>query len=90
LSLWSVRGRARAGVLVVSVAGARAAGVAAHDVPNYVDELEALKAELAAADGRPHVIVEMCQEQRPEVRSYLVEQGFAEVTDPRVLTSFRP
>ena len=74
------------------MAGARSAGVAAADVAVYVDELEALRGELSALSGAPdapHVIVEMCHEQRPEVRSYLLEIGFSEVTDPTTLERFR-
>ncbi len=88
-SLTFLRGRTRAGVIGEFVAGARAAGVAAADIPVYVDELDALKAELDAVSDRPHVIVEMCQEQRPEMREYLLGVGFTEVTDARLLGRFR-
>ena len=88
-SLSFLRGRSRAAVIGEFVAGARTAGVMHGDIPTYVDELEALKAELAAVDERPHVVVEMCHEQRPELRTYLLDAGFAEVVDPRVLGSFR-
>jgi cyanophycin synthetase len=88
-SLTFLRGRSRAAVVGEFVAGAHQAGVAASNIPVYVDELEALTAELAAVDARPHLVVEMCHEQRPEVRSYLLDEGFAEVTDPRVLAGFR-
>jgi cyanophycin synthetase len=85
-SLTFLRGRTRAGMIGELMAGVRAAGVVAStDVPVYHDELEALKGELAAVTDRPHVIVEMCHEQRPEVRDYLVGAGFRPVTDPREL-----
>jgi cyanophycin synthetase len=89
-SLTFLRGRTRAGVIGEFMAGARAAGASTGEIPVYVDELEALTAELARAgsDG-PFVIVEMCHEQRPEVRDFLLSQGFAEVADPRALESFR-
>jgi cyanophycin synthetase len=85
-SLTFLRGRTRAAVVGELLAGVRAAGVpASADVPVYEDELEALEGELAAVTARPHVIVEMCHEQRAEVRQYLTDLGFAAVTDPREL-----
>jgi cyanophycin synthetase len=88
-SLTFLRGRTRAGVIGELMAGVRSAGLSASDVSVYVDELEALKGEFAAVTGRPHVIVEMCHEQRLEVREFLLSAGFEQVEDPRTLTSFR-
>lgn len=89
-SLTFLRGRTRAAVIGELMAGVRATGTAAADVSVYVDELEALKGELAAADGdRPHVVVEMTHELRPEVRDHLIAAGFSEVLDPRILTDLR-
>jgi cyanophycin synthetase len=89
-SLTFLRGRTRAAVVGELLAGVRAAGVpASTEVPTYVDELAALKGELAAAPRQPHVIVEMCHEQRPEVRQYLIDAGFEPVTDPRELLRLR-
>jgi cyanophycin synthetase len=91
-SLTFLRGRTRAGVIGELVAGVREARRAPSDVPVYIDELAALKAQLdgnAASAATPHVVVEMCHEQRPEVRDYLLATGFDEVTDPRILERFR-
>ncbi len=88
-SLTFLRGRSRASVIGELMAGIRSAGVAAHDVAVYETELGALESELAAVTDRPHVIVEMCHEQRPEVRDYLLDSGFDEVRDPRVLGRLR-
>ena len=88
-SLTFLRGRTRAGVIGELMAGVRSAGMSASEVTVYVDELEALKNELASVDGRPHVIVEMCHEQRQEVRGFLLSAGFEQVEDPRTLTGFR-
>lgn len=89
-SLTFLRGRTRAAVIGELMAGVRSAGTAAADVNVHVDELEALKNELAAVDDRPHVIVQMTHELRPEVRDYLLGDGFDEVVDPRTLTDLRP
>ncbi len=88
-SLTFLRGRTRPALIGELLAGVSEAGASASDVSVYVDELEALKGELAAFDGRPHVIVEMCQELRPEVREHLTRNGFSEVVDPGVLGDFR-
>jgi len=90
-SLTFLRGRTRAGVIGELLAGARSARRPIGEVPVYVDELDALKAELAAfePDARPHVIVEMCHEQRAEVREFLLSAGFEEVVDPRILDRLR-
>lgn len=88
-SLTFLRGRTRAGMIGELMAGVRSAGMTASEVSVYVDELEALKSELAVVDGRPHVIVEMCHEQRAEVRGFLLSAGFSAVEDPRTLNSFR-
>ena len=87
-SLTFLRGRSRASIVGEFVAGARSGGIAAADIQTYIDELEALKAVLAERPEGPRVVVEMCHEQRPEVRAWLLECGFTEVEDPRVLRSF--
>ncbi len=88
-SLTLLRGRTRAELIGELLAGVREAGASASDVPVYTDELEALKAELGAVDRRPHVIIEMCHELRPQVRDHLTRTGFTEVLDLRVLGGFR-
>ncbi|HEY7025494.1 MAG TPA: cyanophycin synthetase, partial [Candidatus Limnocylindrales bacterium] len=89
-SLTFLRGRTRAGMIGELMAGVRSSGRSAGEVTVYVDELGALKGELAAVEGRPHVIVEMCHEQRTAVRGFLLSAGFEQVEDPRTLTRFRP
>jgi len=89
-SLTFLRGRSRAAVIGELMAGIRAAGVAAHDVAIYETELKALQGELAATDAEnTRVITLMCHEQRPEVRDYLLANGFDEVRHPHVLDRLR-
>ena len=88
-SLTFLRGRTRAGVIGELMAGVRAAGIPTGDVSVHIDELEALKSQLEAVSDRPHVVVEMCHEQRSEVRDYLINAGFEPVGDPRGLVRFR-
>jgi cyanophycin synthetase len=91
-SLTFLRGRTRGDVVGELLAGVREARGGPSDVPVYEDELRALEAQLAASstdEQSLRVIVEMCHEQRTEVREFLLGAGFAEVTDPRILGRFR-
>jgi cyanophycin synthetase len=88
-SLTFLRGRTRAGVIGELLAGARTAGVTAATVPVYVDELESLKGELEQRADGPLVVVLMCHEQRPEIRSFLESNGFAPVEREEQLLPFR-
>jgi cyanophycin synthetase len=89
-SLTFLRGRTRAGVIGELLAGAKTAGATAANVPVYVDELTALQTEIAPDSSVPHVLLLMCQEQRPEVRAWLEGHGFDAVVSAGQIEQFRP
>ena len=96
-----LRGRTRESVIGELLAGAKAGGVAATDVPIYPSETEALRAELNGAGGTvsagsgarpdaPRVLVLMCQEDRDGVFRLLHELGARPVDVASELTALVP
>jgi cyanophycin synthetase len=93
-----LRGRAAGAVVGELLAGVKAGGIGAGDVPIYPSETAALKAELngAAANGHgrgadaPRVIVLMCHEEREEVFDLLKSLGARPVDIASELTTIVP
>jgi cyanophycin synthetase len=93
-----LRGRTPASVIGELMAGVRAGGGKAADVPVYRSETVALKAELngAASNGHgrgfdaPRVIVLMCHEEREEVFELLGSMGARPVDVASELTTLVP
>lgn len=91
-----LRGRSRQSIIDELLAGIRSAG-GASDVPVYETEVEALRAELAAAttsaSGRPErgrIIVLLCHAERPEVLALLAEKGARPVEGTAELVDLAP
>jgi cyanophycin synthetase len=70
-----LRGRSRESIVGELLAGAKAGGGAAADIPVYESETAALRAELADATGKPRIIVLLCHEERDEVFALLDQLG---------------
>ena len=93
-----LRGRAAGAVVGELLAGVKAGGMGAGDVPVYPSETAALKAELngAASSGHgrgadaPRVIVLMCHEEREEVFDLLKSLGARPVDIASELTTIVP
>ncbi len=96
-----LRGRTPASVIGELLAGVKAGGVAAADVPVYPSETAALRAELngaasAGSGGRgrgadaPRVIVLMCHQEREEVFELLESLGARPVDIASELTTIVP
>jgi cyanophycin synthetase len=94
-----LRGRTAQSVIGELLAGIKAAGVSASEVPVYRSETEALRAELhgsagaAAGGGRPdaaRVIVLLCHEEREAVFELLAEVGARPVDVATELTELVP
>ena len=90
-----LRGRSEAAVIGELLAGIKAGGVAATDVPIYESETVALRAELngRGPDGRndtPRVIVLMCHEERDAVFQLLEDLGARAVDVAAELTTLVP
>ena len=93
-----LRGRAAGAVVGELLAGVKAGGMSAGDVPVYPSETAALKAELngAASNGHgrgadaPRVIVLMCHEEREEVFDLLKSLGARPVDIASELTTIVP
>jgi cyanophycin synthetase len=93
-----LRGRTAAAVVGELLAGVRDGGGTVADVPIYVSETVALRAELTGAgnDGRgrgsdaPRVIVLMCHEEREAVFELLDELGARPVDVTEELTTLVP
>ncbi|MFL5685317.1 MAG: Mur ligase family protein [Chloroflexota bacterium] len=93
-----LRGRSAAAVVGELMAGVKAGGMAAADVPVYRSETVALRSELngAAANGHgrgadaPRVIVLMCHEEREEVFDLLESLGARPVDIASELTTIVP
>jgi cyanophycin synthetase len=83
-----LRGRTRASVLGEIRAGALEGGWKG-EIPVYVDEPEALGAELDRTDAvsEPDVIFLLCHEDRDGVYRLLAERGLKPVEDPRELSA---
>ena len=91
-----LRGRSRQSIIDELMTGIRSAG-GASDVPVYGSEVEALRAELAAAttsaSGRPErgrIIVLLCHAERPEVLTLLAQQGARPVEGASELVELAP
>jgi cyanophycin synthetase len=96
-----LRGRTAASVVGELLAGVKAGGVPAADVPVYVSETAALRAELNSAAGAagnghgrgadaPRVIVLMCHEEREQVFDLLASLGARPVDVASELTTIVP
>jgi cyanophycin synthetase len=85
-----LRGRSRESVVGELLAGVRAAGRPAADVPVYESETEALRTELADPEGRPRVIVLLCHEEREEVFRLLGSLGARPIDVATELTELVP
>jgi cyanophycin synthetase len=93
-----LRGRSRPAVVGELLAGVKAGGMGASDVPVYRSETAALKAELngAVANGHgrgadsPRVIVLMCHEEREAVFDLLASLGARPVDIASELTTIVP
>jgi cyanophycin synthetase len=94
-----LRGRTAQSVVGELLAGIKAAGVSAADVPVYRSETEALRAELngsaaaAVGGGRPdapRVIVLLCHEEREAVFELLAQVGARPVDVATELTELIP
>jgi cyanophycin synthetase len=93
-----LRGRSAKSVVGELLAGIRAAGMAAADVPIYETESAALRAELngaaaGASGGRPdaaRVIILMCHEERDAVLELLKQVGARPVDIASELTELIP
>ena len=93
-----LRGRSAAAVVGELMAGVKAGGIPAADVPVYRSETAALKAELngAASSGHgrgadaPRVVVLMCHEERDEVFELLASLGARPVDIASELTTIVP
>ncbi|MEX1170242.1 MAG: Mur ligase family protein [Chloroflexota bacterium] len=94
-----LRGRTAQAVVGELLAGIKAAGMSAADVPVYRSETEALRAELngsaaaAGSGGRPdarRVIVLMCHEEREAVFELLADMGARPVDVATELTELIP
>jgi cyanophycin synthetase len=93
-----LRGRSPAAVIGELLAGVKAGGMGASDVPVYRSETAALKAELdgAVANGHgrgadaPRVIVLMCHEEREAVFDLLASLGARPVDIASELTAIVP
>ncbi len=96
-----LRGRTRESVVGELLAGAKAGGVSATDVPVYPSETAALRAELNGAGGAvnagsgarpdaPRIVVLMCQEDREGVFRLLAELGARPVDVASELTALVP
>jgi cyanophycin synthetase len=91
-----LRGRSRASLVGELREGLRSAGVAATDVPVYLDEVEAIRGELttegrlaATDDGTPRVVILMCHMLRDEVAAYIASAGGVMVADPSEIADLR-
>jgi cyanophycin synthetase len=92
-TLHYLRGRTRQSVIGELSAGLRESGVRVADVPVYLDEPSALRAELttpgrlAAEPAGAHWLLLMCHEDRPGVLAALEAEGAEPVTDvDRIVT----
>jgi cyanophycin synthetase len=85
-----LRGRTREAVVGEMLAGIRATGTSAAEVPVYESETAALRGELANGDGRPAVIVLMCHEEREEVFALLEKLGGKPIDVASELTTLAP
>jgi cyanophycin synthetase len=96
-----LRGRTAPSVIGELLAGVKSGGVAASEVPVYISETAALRAELngaasagSAGHGRgadaPRVIVLMCHEEREEVFELLDSMGARAVDIASELTTIVP
>ena len=86
-----LRGRSEASVVGELIAGVRAAGVSATDIPVYESETAALRAELVGqGPDTPRVVVLMCHEDRDGVFHLLRELGARPVDATEELTSLVP
>ncbi len=84
-----LRGRTANSVVGELLAGIKAAGGSANDVPVYRSETEALQGELSATNGA-RVIVLMCHEERTEVFDLLARLGARPVDVASELTTLVP
>ncbi len=97
-TLGYLRGRSAESVVGELLAGVRAAGVPAGDVPIYLTETEALRAELTGSAGAGNggraegsrVIVLMCHEERDAVFELLARRGARPVDVTSELTELVP
>ena len=95
-TLHYLRGRDRAEVVAQFKAGLAEAGRPVADVPVYETETRALRAELAAVDGRgerpgsARVIVLMCHEERDAVNELIAELGGRRIDVAAELTELLP
>jgi cyanophycin synthetase len=96
-----LRGRTRESVVGELLAGAKSGGASPGDVPVYLSETEALRAELNGAGGTvnagsgarpeaPRIVVLMCQEDRAGVFRLLKELGARPVDVASELTALVP
>jgi hypothetical protein len=93
-----LRGRSRASIVGELLAGVRAGGGAATEIPVYESETEALRSELGgAASGAggdrpngPRVVVLMCHEEREEVFGLLAKLGAKPIDVATDLASLVP
>ena len=86
-----LRGRTEASVVGELLAGVRAAGVAATDIPVYESETAALRSELVGqGPDTARVVVLMCHEDRDGVFHLLRELGARPVDATEELTSLVP
>jgi cyanophycin synthetase len=90
-----LRGRSRESIVGEIRAGIASAGRSTTDVAVYDSETDALRGELARADGgakpdAPRVIVLMCHEEREEVFALLADLGARPVDIASELTSLVP
>ena len=86
-----LRGRTESSVIGELLAGIKAAGVAASDVPVYESETAALRAELnGRGPDAPRVIVLMCHEERDEVFALLKDLGARPIDITTELTTLVP
>jgi cyanophycin synthetase len=83
-----LRGRSRESVVGELLAGFRAAGRPAAEIPVYESETAALRAELA--DTGPRVIVLLCHEERDEVFELLNSLGGRPIDVATELTTLVP
>jgi len=91
-----LRGRTRAGVVGELREGLKRAGVNAHDVPVYEDEIDAVRGELttpgrmaATDDGTPRVLLALCHRLRGEVNDLLIGLGAQPIIDGRQVEELR-
>ena len=85
-----LRGRSRESIVGELLAGAKAGGVPATEIPVYASETAALRGELAATESRPAVIVLLCHEERDEVFALLASVGARPIDVATELTTLVP